>query len=136
MAGTQFEYGPTHIVLTVVVSVGVYIYYGIAAGRIFAKAGVTPWQAWVPFLNSWRLLQLGGQPGWWLLVGLVPLVGQIIYLVMYVIAQWRIGIALGKPSAFVLLAILLGPLWFGILAFDRSTWQPRHASLVPASALR
>ena len=32
--------------------------------KALKKAGVKPWQSWVPYLNSWRLLQLGGQKGW------------------------------------------------------------------------
>lgn len=128
----MFEYQRVDTVLIVAASVAVYVYYGITAARIFSKGGVRAWQAWVPFLNSWRLLQLGGRPGWWLLIALVPFVGQILYVIQYAIAQYRIG--LGKSAAFVLLAILLSPVWFVILAFDRSTWAPAHTSLVPAGA--
>jgi len=134
MNASQFEYTPLHTVLIVLVSVAVYVYYGITAARIFSKGGVKSWQAWVPFLNSWRLLQLGGRPGWWLLIMLIPVVGQIIYTIQYWIAQYWIGKALGKSGAFVVLAILLSPVWFGILAFDRSSWVPQHAPLVPESA--
>ena len=130
----QFAYQPWHTVLIVLVSVILYVYYGLTTSRIFAKAGVKAWQGWVPFLNSWRLLQLGGKHGAWLLINLVPIVGQLIYQIMYWIAQYRIGNALQKSGVFVLLAIIIQPLWFGILAWDRSTWSPEHETLIPGTA--
>ena len=131
---TTFEYSPAYTVLIVLVSVAVYVYYGITAGRIFAKAGVKSWHAWVPFLNSWRLLQIGGQHGAWIFSLLVPGAGAIVYLVFYTIAQFHIGKALGRSSAFVLLAIFPSPVWFGILGFGKSTWAARHVTRIPASA--
>lgn len=135
MENPGFEYGPVQIVLTVVVSVIVYVFYAFTLSKIFAKAGVQPWQAWVPFLNSWRLLQLGGQPGWWLIVALVPLVGQILYFVMHLVAQIWVGRGLGKSDWFALLALFLPPVWFLVLAFDSSVWRDEAGkSRVPQSA--
>lgn len=131
MNGQQFEYGPAQIALTVVLSLAVYVYYSLTAGRIFAKAGLPAWQGWVPFLNSWRLLQLGGFHGQWLLLILIPAVGMLVYQVIYVIAQYWIGRALGKSGVFLLLAVFLPPVWFGVLAFDRSTWRPQHTTRLP-----
>lgn len=130
----QFHWGPTEIVITVVVSVVIYAYFAWTGARIFAKAGVKPWQSWVPYLNSWRLLQLGGQKGWWVLIGFIPFVGHILFIVFYWIAQYNIGKALGRSGGFTALAILLAPVWFGILAFDKSIWAPQHLPLVPESA--
>ncbi|MDH6180133.1 hypothetical protein M2152_000315 [Microbacteriaceae bacterium SG_E_30_P1] len=133
-SGSGFEYELYHTVIIVISSVIAYIFYSLMASRIFAKAGVKPWQAWVPFLVTWRLLQLGGKPGWFLLIGLIPIVGQIIYLIQRWIAQYRIGLGLEKSGVFVILAILLEPVWFLVLAIDGSTWSPKHTSLVPESA--
>jgi hypothetical protein len=108
-----------------------YVYYGFAVMSIFRKAGLKPWQAWVPFLNVWRLFELGGQRGWWVLIGLIPAVGTIIVVVMLIVAGFRIQTAFGKPGVFLLLAILLTPVWYGILAWDRSAWHPAHTPLVP-----
>ncbi len=119
-----FEYGTPHIIWTIVISVVFYLYYSYTASRIFTKAGIAAWQAWVPFLSPWRLLELGGQRGWLVLIGLIPFVGTLIYLIFRFIAQYRIGKSLAKPGVFVLLAIFLEPVWFGILAWDRSKWAP------------
>lgn len=110
-----------------------YVFYGFAVMGIFAKAGLQRWPAWVPIFNMWRLLQLGGQKGWWVLVGLIPVVGTILYLVFLIIAGIKIQTAFGKPGVFYLLAIFVTPVWYGILAWDSSRWNPQHQPLVPPS---
>ena len=127
------DMGPALGLLVLVGAVVVYVYYALTVSAIFRKAGLKTWPAWVPIFNSWRLLELGGQRGWWVLIGLIPIVGPIIYLVFLIIAGVNIQTALGKPGVFYLLAILLTPVWYGILAWDRSTWNPRHTPLVPPS---
>ena len=124
---------PTLVLLGLFVGLVVYVYYALAVSAIFRKAGLKAWPAWVPFFNTWRILQLGGQKGWWLLVGLIPFVGVIVYLVFLIIAGVNIQTALGKPGVFYLLALFLTPVWYGILAWDRSTWQPKHTPVVPPS---
>ena len=115
------------------VGVIAYVYYALALVSIFRKAGLKTWPAWVPIFNVWRVLQLGGQKGWWVLVGIIPVVGTILYLVFLIIAGIKIQTAFGKPGIFYLLAILVTPVWYGILAWDSSTWNPKHTPLVPPS---
>ncbi len=111
-----------------------YLFYGFALTSIFQKAGLKAWPAWVPIFNTWRVLQLGGQKGWWVLVALVPVVGWIAFLVFLIIAGIKIQTAFGKPGGvFYLLALFLTPVWYGILAWDSSTWNPQHTPAVPAS---
>jgi hypothetical protein len=110
-----------------------YVFYGFALMGIFRKAGLKAWQAWVPIFNMWRFLQLGGQKGWWVLVNLIPAIGTILYLVFLIIAGIKVQTAFGKPGVFFLLAVLVTPVWYGILAWDRSVWRPAHTPLVPAS---
>jgi len=124
---------PTLVLLGLFAGLAVYVYYALAVSSIFRKAGLKTWPAWVPFFNTWRILQLGGQKGWWVLVGLIPFVGIIVYLVFLIIAGVNIQTALGKPGVFYLLALFLTPVWYGILAWDGSTWRPRHTPVVPPS---
>jgi Family of unknown function (DUF5684) len=118
--------------LYLLASVVSYVFLALTLTFIFRKAGLKTWPAWVPFFNTWRVLQLGGQKGWWILVGLIPIIGQILYLVFLIIAGVKIQTAFGKPGVFYLLAIFLTPLWYAILAWDRSVWQPKHTPIVPA----
>jgi hypothetical protein len=110
-----------------------YVYNSLTLMGIFRKAGLEVWPAWVPFFNVWRLLQLGGQKGAWVLASLVPVIGTIVYLVVLISAGWKIQNAFGKSPGFFVLAILLTPVWYGILAWDSSVWRPQHTPIVPAS---
>lgn len=94
-----------------IMGIAAYVFYGFAVMGIFRKAGLKAWPAWVPVFNTWRILQLGGQKGWWVLVGLIPIVGTIVYVVFLIIAGIKIQTGFGKPGVFYLLALLLTPVW-------------------------
>lgn len=121
------------IVWSAVSGLAVYVFYGFALTGIFRKAGLKTWPAWVPLFNTWRVLQLGGQKGWWALIALVPAVGTLLYLVFLITAGFKIQQAFGKPGPFFILAILVTPVWYGILAWDGSVWRPQHTPIVPPS---
>ena len=59
-----------------------YVLPALFTMRIFKKAGVKPWIAWVPFYNQWKFLQIGGYNGAliFILVG-----GLILYIVGFVL---------------------------------------------------
>lgn len=99
-----------------------YVIGAIFLGMIFKKAGEPAWKAWVPIYNTWTLLQLGGQNGFWAVIALIPVVNIISAVFMY-IAMYNIGKKLGKPDLFVLLAIFLPIVWMIWLAVDGSTWK-------------
>jgi hypothetical protein len=115
----------------------VVISYAITSflfSRIFKKAGVESWRAWVPVYNSWILLELGGQKGYWAVLALIPVV-NIASAVFMFIAMYHIGLNFGKEGVFVLLAIFLPIVWSIWLAFDNSTWKgPRPLNPQPVHA--
>lgn len=104
-----------------------YVLSSLFLMRIFNKAGVPGWSAWVPVYNNWKLLEIGGQQGFWAILSFVPVV-NIVSIVMIYIAQYHIGLKLGKSGAFVALAILLPPVWLIWLAVDKSTWNDTASS--------
>lgn len=100
------------------------IFYGISAfllGRIFKKAGEPQWIAWVPVYNTWKILELGGQQGFWAILGFIPFVNIIALIYLY-IAMYNIGKKLGKEDWFVLLAIFVPIIWMIWLGYDDSKW--------------
>jgi len=119
------------IVLIVVIVLLMYVLTSFLLSRIFKKAGVEGWKAWVPVYNNWILFELGGQKGYWAVLTLVPVVNIVATVFMF-IAMYHIGLKLGKEGAFVLLAIFLPLVWMAWLAFDKSTWQ--GGAPVPATA--
>ncbi|HUO61919.1 MAG TPA: DUF5684 domain-containing protein [Candidatus Bathyarchaeia archaeon] len=108
-----------------------YVVTSYLTGRIFKKAGVPQWAAWVPIYNSWRELELGDQQGFWALLTLVPFVNLVATIFLY-IARYHIGKKLGKDDWFVLLAIFLPVVWLIWLGFDDSKW-PTSKKTAPAA---
>lgn len=120
------------ILFFVVFIIATYIIVSILLGRIFKKAGVASWKAWVPVYNTWVTLELGDQKGWWALVMLVPIVNLVASVFLY-IAMYTIGLRLGKEGVFILWAIFLPIVWYAWLAFDDSTWKTSPAGTATAT---
>ena len=61
-----------------------YVLTAILMSRLFAKAGIAKWKAWVPVLNLWKMLQIGGQHGAWSLFPvLITLAATTLGLISY-----------------------------------------------------
>ena len=98
--------------------------YAITAfllGKVFRKAGVPQWAAWVPVYNNWKLLEIGGQQGFWAIFAFIPF-ANIISLIFLYIAMYHIGRTLHKEGWFVLVAIFLPIVWLIWLGYDDSKW--------------
>lgn len=102
--------------------IGLYVVTSLSLMKIFKKASIKPWIAWVPFYNSWKLLEIGGQQGFWAILAIIPLVNIASAVFMY-IAMYNIGLKLGKSGGFVALAIFLPIVWIIWLAVDKSVWN-------------
>lgn len=99
--------------------------YAVSAylmSRIFKKANIPEWKAWVPFYGQWKLLELGGQQGFWVILTFIPIV-QYVAIVFMFIAMYNVGLKLGKSGAFVLWGIFLPIVWYIWLAVDDSKWN-------------
>lgn len=102
--------------------IGVYALYAYMLSRIFKKAGIATWIAWVPFYNIWKCMQLGGQAGFWSILLFIPFANIVAFIFFYA-AQYRIGLNLGKEGWWVVIAIFAPIVWFALLAFDSSRWK-------------
>jgi|GEM_PF-721797 len=115
-----------------------YVVFALLTGRIFKKAGLAQWPAWVPVYNTWKLLEIGGQKGFWslfLLLASIPFVGLIVIVttVFMYISMYHIGKKLGKDGSFILWGIFLPIVWYVWLATDKSVWND-SASSAPSLA--
>ena len=120
------------MLFTVVIA---YVVHAFLLGRIFKKAGVEQWVAWVPFYNAWKMLEIGGQQGFWAVLAIIPVV-NIVSLVFTYIAMYNIGLKLQKEGWFVLLAIFVPIIWFIWLGFDGSTWKGAKAAPAKTAAAK
>lgn len=104
-------------------ALAVYIFSSIAMMKLFKKAGVEQWIAWVPFYNLWKLLEMGKFNGALVLLTLIPGIGSFIVAVISSVAAYRIGLDFKRSGAFVLLYIFLTPIWLAILGFGKDEWK-------------
>ena len=104
-------------------ALAIYIFSSIAMMKLFKKAGVEQWAAWVPFYNLWKLLEMGKFNGALVLLMLIPGIGSFIVAVISSIAAYRIGLNFNRSGAFVLLYIFLTPIWLAVLGFGKDKWK-------------
>jgi hypothetical protein len=127
------------------IAVIVYVVGSFFMMKLFDKAGVQGrWRAWVPVYNTMVFFKLGDLSPWLVLYGVggaivlswIPVLqifsglASLALAVFAAIAAYRVGLKLQKEGVWVVLYILLPLVWLGILAFDRSRWNP---AVPPAS---
>lgn len=127
---TSFVAGYIMLLMLFVFIIAVYVTVAYLTSRIFKKAGIEGWKAWVPIYNGWVLLEVGGQNGAWILLSFFPIL-SIVPTVFTYIAMYHIGLKLGKPELFILWGIFLPIVWYVWLAFDDSTWQGNNQGQTP-----
>ena len=108
---------------SLLLAVAVYIVNGIAFMRLFRKVGVEPWAAWVPVFFSWRLLELGGQPGWLSILSVVP-GANYVTAVFLGISSYKVSVAFRKDGVWVVLYLFLPFVWAFLLASEREHYEP------------
>ncbi|MBK5271919.1 MAG: signal peptidase I [Bacteroidia bacterium] len=86
--------------------------------RLFAKAGVAPWKAYVPFYNTWVIQELTQRPKHWVFWQFIPVVGWFISPGIFIEFAKLFGkFSLGQHT----LAALLAPLYFPYIALRPET---------------
>lgn len=110
------------LVFALIFALVAYVITAFCLMRIFKKAGIEQWPAWVPIYNNWKLLEIGGQQGFWAILSIIPIVNIAAAIFMY-IAMYNIGLKLQKEGIFVLVGIIAAPVWLIWLAFDKSVWD-------------
>ncbi len=88
---------------------------GLVAGwRILSKAGKPGWGILIPIWNIILFLQVAGKPAWWIVLLFIPFVNIIVGILA------TVGLAknFGKGIGFAIGLILLGPIFYLILAFS------------------
>ncbi|MEV7631158.1 large exoprotein [Microbacterium sp. NPDC089318] len=115
-----------------------YVVSSIFMMKIFDKAGVVgKWRAWVPVYREMIFFKLGDMSPWLVLytlgatillswIGIGGIFG-LVFTALFAMAGWRVGLKLQKEAAWVILFVLLNIVWMGIVAFDRSRWNPNIA---------
>ena len=98
----------------------VYVVEAIALMKVFEKAGVTSWYAWVPFLNVYWLTKIATGNGWLFLLILIPCVGSLIWAILIAI---KLAAAFGQGGGMIALLILLPLIGYLVLGFGGAQYQ-------------
>ena len=94
----------------------------VAMWFIFVKAGRGGWRSLIPIYNLYTLVDIGDTTGWKFLLFLIPLVGEIYYLIF----AFRLARAFHKGAVFALGLIFFPPLFMLILGFGGSTYKRKR----------
>jgi hypothetical protein len=81
---------------------------------VYTKAAKPGWASLVPFYNMIVLLEMVGKPAWWLILMFIPFVNLVIMIIVY----HNLSLSFGKGTGFTIGLILLGFVFFPILAFS------------------
>jgi uncharacterized membrane protein YoaK (UPF0700 family) len=81
--------------------------------KVFEKAGKPGWAAIVPIYNLIVLLEIAGKPAWWVILLLIPFVNIVVAIIMVL----AIAKNFGKGAGFAIGLLLLGPIFYAILAW-------------------
>jgi uncharacterized membrane protein YhaH (DUF805 family) len=93
---------------------------------IFNKAGKPGWAVLIPIYNIIVFLQVAGKPWWWLFLFCIPFVN----IVFMIIAYHGISRNFGKDAGFTVGLVLLGIIFFPILAFGDAQYSPAEQAPV------
>ena len=114
---------PHHTATFFVALVALYLVVAWIMSRVFKLAGRPAWAAFVPVYNNWVLFEISGKPGWWVLFALIPYIGFLIYIVLYIIAMLELARRFGKSIMFAIFGLII----FAVIGFILlSTEQPKY----------
>jgi hypothetical protein len=106
-----------------------YVVLSACLMPFFRKVGVAPGLAWVPVVNLWKWLEVGGLPGAIALLTLVPWLGLITAVFIW-IGMYRTGIAFGKDAGWLVLGIVVPFVWCLLLARPSEVYRPELLAAV------
>jgi hypothetical protein len=89
--------------------------------KIFVKAGEPGWAAIIPIYNFIVLLKIAGKPAWWIVLLLIPVVNFVILAIVCI----SLAKNFGKGAGFGLGLLFLSPIFYPMLAFGDSRYQPQ-----------
>ena len=108
-APPAFFFNPVFIIFCI--AIGVLQIAGM--WKVFIKAGQPGWAAIIPFYNIYIMTKVGGKPGIWTLLCLIPFIN-------FIFAIWltnMISKSFGKDEGFTLGLLFLSFIFWPILGF-------------------
>lgn len=117
-------------ILSLAVFLAVILFYVYVGWRIFTKANQPGWAAIIPIYNLVVILRIVGRPMWWIILFFIP----AINLIPLVIIPFDLSKSFGKGTGFGIGLLLLGVIFYPILALGDATYQGPSAADDAAAA--
>ena len=103
----------------IVLIIALAIFQIAAMWKVFTKAGQPGWAAIIPIYNIYIMTKIGGKPGIWTLLCLIPFVNIIFIIWLYNM----ISKSFEKDEGFTVGLVLLGIIFWPILGFGSAKYQ-------------
>ena len=97
----------------------IIIFFIAVQWKIYTKAGKPGWACIIPIYNIIVLLEIVGRPIWWIILLLIPLVNLIIAIIVTI----DLAKSFGKGVGYGIGLLLLGIIFYPMLAFGSATYQ-------------
>jgi hypothetical protein len=88
--------------------------YFVGRWKLYQKAGEEGWASIIPIYNTYKLITISGNPGWYLLMLLIPIV-NIVFVIMIMNG---LSAQFGKSAGYTWGLIFLGIIFLPRLGFD------------------
>jgi signal peptidase I len=105
-----------HILIVYLIGTLIVFLPSFGFAKLFVKAGVPAWKAYVPFYNTWVMQELAQRPKHWVFWQIIPVVGWFISPGIFIEFAKVFGqFSLGQHTA----ASLVAPVYFPYLAYKK-----------------
>jgi signal peptidase I len=118
----------SHILIVYLISFLIVFLPSFGLAKMFQKAGVAPWKAYIPFYNTWVMQDLARRPKHWVFWQFIPVIGWFISPGIFIEFVKLFGrFSLGEH----VLAALFAPFYFPYLGYSPRIHYigPKGASL-------
>ena len=115
----QDEFSTSTLIIWIIVCIAIAVVVIAGMWKVFTKAGQPGWAAIIPIYNWYIMTKIGGKPGWWVFLLLIPLVNYVFLIWLYNM----ISKSFGKDEAFTVGLVILGIVFWPILGFGSAKYR-------------
>jgi hypothetical protein len=99
--------------IAIILILGIVVFLIASMWKVFEKAGQPGWAAIIPIYNFYVMTKIGGKPGWWTILLIVPIANYVVLIWTYNM----ISKSFGKDEGFTAGLVILGFIFWPILGF-------------------
>jgi len=106
-------------IVGIIIYLAIMVFFIAVGWKIFAKAGKPGWAVIIPIYNIIVMLEIVNRPIWWIILFLIPVVNFVVGIIVVL----DLAKSFGKSTGFAVGMILLGIIFYPMLAFGDAQYQ-------------